>query len=839
MGKPPRDHAGDRERREPGKHESGLYLAERGGSAREEGGFEGGAPGMAAVLESEERFRLATEAIRGMVYDWDFQTSHVWRSGGLVEVLGYGPSEVPATDLWWRGRIHHDDLPCFSGRTTLRNKNQPVVDAEYRIRHRDGRWIWVWDHARLVHDENGTPVRLIGCVISIDARKRAEQALCESEERFRAMADTVPEILFTVLPGGRGEYVNQRMHEYTGMRPGSDEVVWMDWIHPDDLPAVRAHWTEVMTAESAAAEPAAVEMRLRGKDGSYRWFCGRARPIRDEKGAITKWFGAAADVHDLKAAQQALRESEQHLRLATEAGGVGTFSFDLLERQACCSATTRKLLGLPADAVFQRRLLLSCVHPDDRPEINRATRCAFESEAPWRSQFRILRGGQEVRWIELMAHVRRDGEGKPAALYGALIDVTERKRLEEERDVLLDSERAARRDAERANRLKDDFLAIVSHELRAPLNAIVGWSELLRRGALSGESTGKAIDVIERNAALLGRLMGDMLDTERIRAGKLKLVRSLCDLSRAVDVALETMRPTANEGQIKLARTDDLTDVLVLGDPARLQQIVCNLLSNAIKFSAPGGTTEVSLACAGPTVALTVRDDGLGIRPDMLPHVFERFRQADASSARRQGGLGLGLSIVKDLVELHGGTVRAESEGIGHGATFVVELPLMMEDGAAPPERCADGPSFEGLHVLVVDDEQGARDVLSRLLVEEGAETRTASSAAEALRVIQSGWPSVVLSELGLPGEDGFHLVRAVRREKLAASIPFVAVTAFTRDADRARALRAGFDGHVCKPVEPHRLFEELSRILGPVSTSGGTPDGLLSPRRTSPDTSP
>ncbi|MDI1484151.1 PAS domain-containing protein [Polyangium sp. y55x31] len=793
---------------------------------------------MAALRESEERFRLATEAIRGMVYDWDFPTNHVWRSGGLIEMLGFRPEEVPTTDTWWRGRIHPEDMKSYAGRTTIRNKNQPVIDAEYRIRHRDGHWIWVWDHARLIHDEMGTPVRLIGCVISIDARKRAEQALCESEERFRAMADTVPEILFTALPDGRGEYVNLRMHEYTGMRPGSDDVVWMQWIHPDDVPAVRAHWTEAMTAQRVEPEPVAVEFRLRGKDGSYRWFCGRARPIRDEKGAITKWFGAAADVHDLKAAQQALRESEEHLRLATEAGGVGTFSFDLLERQAFCSATTRELLGVPEGAVFQRRLLLSCVHPDDRPEVNRATRCAFESEEPCRSQFRILRGGQDVRWIELMAHVRRDGEGKPAALYGALIDVTERKRLEEERDALLDSERAARRDAERANRLKDDFLAIVSHELRAPLNAILGWSDMLRRGSLSQEGTGKAIDVIERNAALLGRLMGDMLDMERIRVGKLKLDTCLCDLSRAVDVALETMRPMANERQIELTRTDTLTAVQVLGDPARLQQIVCNLLSNAIKFSAPGGTTEVSLACAGSTVTLTVRDDGLGIRPDLLPHVFEKFRQADASSARRQGGLGLGLSIVKDLVMLHGGTVRAESEGVGRGATLLVELPLAAEDDALPSERREDGPSLEGLHVLVVDDEQGAREVLSRLLVEEGAETRTASTAAEAMRVIQSGWPSVVLSELGLPGEDGFHLVRAVRNDRLAASLPVVAVTAFTRDADRARALRAGFDGHVCKPIEPHRLFDELGRILG-TATSGGTRDGPLSPRRTSRGTSP
>ena len=833
MGNSLRDHGRDRDPLEP--------------RARDPGSF----PGEPALRESEERFRLATEAIRGMVYDWDFPTNRVWRSGGLVEMIGFWPEEVPTTDAWWRSRIHPEDITRFSGRTTLRTKSQQVLDAEYRIQHRDGRWIWVWDHARMVFDDSGTPTRLIGCVISIDARKRAEQALCESEERFRVMADTVPEILFTALPDGRGEYMNPRMHEYTGMRPGTDDAFWMQWIHPDDIPVVRAHWA--MTAERAEVEPTAVEYRLRGSDGSYRWFCGRARPIRDAKGAVVRWFGAAADVHDLKAAQQALRESEEHLRLATEAGGVGTFSFDLQERQAFCSSTTRKLLGLSVDVGFQRRLLLSCVHPDDRTEVNRVTRCAFESEAPCRSQFRILRGGQEVRWIELMAHVRRDGEGKPAALYGALLDVTDRKRLEEERDALLDSERAARRDAERANHLKDDFLAIVSHELRAPLNAILGWSQLLRRGEVSSDRNGKALDVIERNAALLGRLMGDMLDMERIRVGKLALDKSLCDLARLVDVAVETMRPQANEREIELARRDTLGPVKVLGDPARLQQIVCNLLGNAIKFSAPGGRTEVSLACADGHVTLTVRDDGRGIRPEMLPHVFERFRQADTSTGRRQGGLGLGLSIVKDLVELHGGVVRAESEGLGCGTTLTVELPLAEEGDTTALAARGDRPSFEGLHVLVVDDEGDAREILSRLLGEEGAETRAASSAAEALRVIQSGWPSVVLSDLGMPGEDGFHLVRAVRGDPHIASIPLVAVTAFARDADRARSLRAGFDGHVCKPVEPHRLFEELARILrsieraepstdrerprrktsGFMATSGDTPDAPPSPRQT------
>ncbi|MRG92252.1 PAS domain-containing protein [Polyangium spumosum] len=833
MGNPPRDPAGDRERREPGKHDSGLYPAERGDCSWGESG-----EAVAVLRESEERFRLATEAIRGVVYDWDFATNQVWRSGGLCDVLGFWPEEIPSTEAWWRSRIHPEDLARFSGRTTLRNVNRPVLDAEYRIRHRDGRWLWVWDHARMVLDDSGTPVRLIGCVISIDARKRAEQALCESEERFRVMADTVPEILFTALPDGRGEYMNRRMYEYTGMRPGADDAAWMSWVHPDDIPAVKAQWAE---ADGPEGEPVAVEYRLRGKDGAYRWFCGRARPIRDARGAILKWFGAAADVHDFKAAQQALRESEEHLRLATEAGGVGTFSFDLQERQACCSPTTRELLGLPADAVFQRRLLLSCVHPDDRPEVNRVTRCAFECEDTCRSQFRILRGGTEVRWIELMARVRRDGDGKPAALYGALIDVTERKRLEEERDALLDGERAARRDAERANRLKDDFLAIVSHELRAPLNAILGWSELLRRGELSPERADKALDVIQRNAGLLGRLMGDMLDMERIRVGKMKLDASPCDLSRLVDVALETMRPQADEGHVRLARADDLDAVNVRGDPARLQQIVCNLLSNAIKFSAPGGLVEISLARGrdGGCVTLTVRDGGLGIRPDMLPHVFERFRQADTSSPRRQGGLGLGLSIVKDLVVLHGGSVRAESEGIGCGATFTVELPL-TEESAAPPDERAAPPLLAGQHVLVVDDEADASEVLSRLLVEEGAETRVASSAAEALCVIRSGWPTMVLSELGLPGEDGFHLVRALRGDPRAASLPVVAVTAFTRDADRARALRAGFDGHVSKPVEPHRLFDELTRILRTVAaTTGDTPGAPLSPRRTCRDTSP
>jgi CheY-like chemotaxis protein len=400
-------------------------------------------------------------------------------------------------------------------------------------------------------------------------------------------------------------------------------------------------------------------------------------------------------------------------------------------------------------------------------------------------------------------------------------DVTAEKRIEREREALLASERAARADAERASRIKDEFVATLSHELRTPLNAIQGFAQLLRRtSARTPEKIDHGLDVIERNARLLGQLISDLLDVSRIVAGKIRLEPAPLALASAVETALEGLRAAADQKGVAIRASLDDTDAAVLGDAGRLVQVVSNLVSNAVKFTPRGGHVDVALTAADGRAVIAVTDDGQGIDPEFLPHIFDRFRQADASTARRHGGLGLGLSIVKHLVELHGGGVRAESLGIGRGARFVVELPL-LEDGAsarAPRSRTAvraGAAPLAGVRVLVVEDEPDAREIARRVLEESGAAVTAVASAGEALASLAVLPPDVLVSDIGMPEMDGYELIRRVRAGVPAAAhdVPAIALTAFARPEDRARALGAGFSAHAAKPLEPALLVAMVARL--------------------------
>ncbi len=402
-------------------------------------------------------------------------------------------------------------------------------------------------------------------------------------------------------------------------------------------------------------------------------------------------------------------------------------------------------------------------------------------------------------------------------------EVAERKRAEERREALLASERAARSDAERATRLKDEFVATMSHELRTPLNAIVGWSSILRRDHRP-ESIRQGVEVIERNAKLQARMVEDLLDMSRILSGKLAMELQRTDLAVVIEAAIAGVRPAADAKSVRLHASIART-AMVDGDPGRLQQVLWNLLTNAIKFTPPNGlVTILARECdSAParSVEISVSDTGQGIDPKFLPFVFDRFRQADASTTRRHGGLGLGLSIVKSLVELHQGTVEAYSDGEGKGATFIVRLPLAesTQAEAAPPSHLPahDGSSLAGLHVLVVDDEPDARSLARRVLEERGAEVVAVASAAEALEVVdRDNELSVVVSDIGMPEHDGYELITRVRAKPGSAGrIPAVALTALARDEDRKRTLLAGYQVHISKPVDPAELVTVIAMLAG------------------------
>jgi signal transduction histidine kinase len=405
--------------------------------------------------------------------------------------------------------------------------------------------------------------------------------------------------------------------------------------------------------------------------------------------------------------------------------------------------------------------------------------------------------------------------------------VAELKRSEEEREKLLLREQAARAEAEAANRLKDEFLATLSHELRTPLTSIIGWAGLLRSGQVQGEAQVQALATIERNAKIQSQLIDDLLDVSRIISGKLLLDIREVGLGSVVAQSIEAARPAADARRIRLVFEDESARAAVSGDPARLQQVAWNLLSNAVKFTPEGGEVRARLERDGARVRLTVSDTGKGIPAEFICHVFDRFRQADATTTRAHGGLGLGLSIVRHLAELHGGTVSAESAGEGLGSTFSVVLPLAPTnaDAAHGPSLAAMAgatlprrePSFglTGLRVLVVDDEDDTRRVIEAVMAQHGAEVVACGSAGEALEALRRWRPDILMSDIGMPGEDGYALIRQVRAlpADCGGRTPAAALTAYAREEDRRRALAAGYQLHVPKPFSAHELIAAVSDL--------------------------
>jgi PAS domain S-box-containing protein len=424
-----------------------------------------------------------------------------------------------------------------------------------------------------------------------------------------------------------------------------------------------------------------------------------------------------------------------------------------------------------------------------------------------------------LKWWDVLVTPIRDESGTVTRLLSISRDITEQKRADEERNQLLDRERQARADAEHATQMKDEFLATLSHELRTPLNSIVGWVGVLKQDQ-SRETLRKAIDVIDRNSRRQAQMIDDLLDVSRIVSGKLPLDVHRVSLVSVIDEGVASARAAADAKGVRLT-TAYQANVEVSGDAARLQQIVWNLVSNAIKFTGRNGVVQVSLRTAGDNAEIEVADDGQGIAPDFLPHIFERFQQGDSSSTRKHGGLGLGLAIVKNLTEMHGGSVKASSEGSGRGATFTVLLPLGRVTHESPPAP-ADPPGqlkalLADIVVMVVDDEADARELVQRLLEDAGARVAACDTAQAALRTLQNGLvPDVIVSDVAMPEQDGYDFMKRVRQMQAPmSSVPAAALTALARVADRRRALLAGFQTHLTKPVDPAELVATVASLAG------------------------
>ncbi len=460
-----------------------------------------------------------------------------------------------------------------------------------------------------------------------------------------------------------------------------------------------------------------------------------------------------------------------------------------------------------------------------------------------------LKKGERVDHFETI-RIRKNGASIPISLTispvrnrdGVIVgaskvarDISELRGFARQRDALLESERAARAQAERANRMKDEFIATVSHELRTPLNAIVGWTDVLETGGESREEIAEGINVIRKNAMVQAQLIEDLLDLGRITSGKLALKMKAVNLKTIIDEVLASIQPAADAKRISIqSHLEDVRGPL-LADAKRLQQVVSNLMTNAIKFTDDGGLVSVSLNQIGATLTLTIADNGRGIAPNFMPYLFERFRQADASTTRQNGGLGIGLALVKQLVELHGGKVRAASTGEGQGATFIVTLPISIEEPQHPADRShkdalqgASMTDLTGIRVLALDDDADSVDIVKRILAARGAEVRMAHSVGEAMAILRTFTPDVILSDIGMPHQDGYDFIRQLREHPFFAGIPAVALTALARSEDRTRVLNAGFQSHVSKPLAGAEVVAVV-RSLGRLRVAGAEAASSLS----------
>lgn len=522
---------------------------------------------------------------------------------------------------------------------------------------------------------------------------------------------------------------------------------------------------------------------------------------------------------ELRASELALRESEARLSRLLDAHliGIGVLLADFTGRVRDANDAFLETTGYTREDLESGGInFVELTPPELRHLDEEAMRQmrAVGAHAPYEKEY-IRKDGTRVPVLVATAYL-----GGPEEIgAGFILDLSERKRAEHERAVLLERERAARAEAEAASRAKDEFLATLSHELRTPLNAILGWARLVHSGHLDENERRRALQTIERNAVAQARLIEDLLDISRIVSGKVRLNLRSFQIDAVVTAALDAVRPSADARQVALVVEPGDTSAGIVGDPDRLQQVIWNVLSNAVKFTPAGGTVSVRTRRGDDEVQIEIADTGQGIEPTVLPFVFDRFRQADGSITRRHGGLGLGLAIARHLVELHKGSIRAESDGPGRGSTFTIALPLdvALESGGGGAEDANGWPDLSGIRALLVDDDPDALGLLEFVLRQCGAEVRTASSAAMAVEALR-GWDAgLLVSDIGMPVEDGYSLMRRVRAgaSEDGGHARAIAVTAFAGADARLRAIEAGYDAHIPKPIDPGALASLAAELLG------------------------
>lgn len=664
------------------------------------------------------------------------------------------------------------------------------------------------------------------------ASKQEQAAAGESEARYRLLVESVKDYaIFMLDPEGRVATWNagaERIKGYT-----ASEIIGQHFSRFYPQQAVEAQHPQYelrVAAEKGRFEEEGWRVR---KDGSLFWANVVITALRDSTGKLCGFGKVTRDLTQRREDEERLRQSEERFRLLVE--GVRDYALLMLDANGnvvTWNTAAERIEGYRAEEIVGQHF--SRFYPQDaiesgwpEHELQMTTAEGRFDEEGWR----IRKDGSRF-WAHVTLTALRDEDGRLRGFAKLIRDLGERLHSERfrndarGREEMIEAERAARMQAQRAVRMKDEFLATLSHELRTPLNAILGWAQVLRMSPrVEQEELQRAVAIIERNAKAQVHLIDDLLDLNRILAGQVRLDLQRVELIDVIHATMDSAQPTAQAKGVRLETILDARRGIVSGDPSRLQQVVWNLVSNAIKFTPKGGKIQVLLEQVNSHVELTVSDTGVGIALDFLPHVFERFSQRDGTAGRRFGGLGLGLAIAKQLVELHGGSVNAKSPGEGKGATFIVRLPLVLvqdkdrnADESPAHDEHADSihvPELRGARVLVVDDEADARNLLRRILENQGAKVVTAVSAEKALEALKTTTPDAMISDIGMPDMDGHALIRAIRgSEHKGQHIPSLALTAFARAEDRKRAMLAGYEAHLAKPFDVTELLLVVARLL-------------------------
>jgi hypothetical protein len=827
----------------------------------------------AALRESEAQFRLMADALPQIIWVTDADGSALFFNKQWTNYTGVPYEPTTATEVTARF-IHDEDGPATMATFAEAQGTGGTFRVEHRIRSAMGEYRWFLVRADPYRDPQTRRItRWFGASTDIHDRKVAEARhtfLLALDDAVRPLTDaptitaTYARMLGEHLGADRCAYADVEADEDTFNLTGDynrgvpsivgryrfaafgDEVLrLMRADEPYVAHDVDEHQPPLgdLTAYRSAMIQAVICVPLH-KGGRFvaamavhqrvprRWTPEEVNLVRHV--AARCWESI-----ERTRAERAVRDADVRLRAINNTLPAFVWTGDPDGKVFNFNDRWHEYTGLTA-AESEGFGWVRALHPDDVDRCVRVWEATRDEGGDYEIDVRYRRHDGAYRWYLARAvPVRRQDDSEITGWVGTSIDIDDLRRAEgslreseEQVRALLEAERAARAEAERAGRMKDEFLATLSHELRTPLNAILGWSQIIKRQTASTDDLAQGIDVIERNARAQAQIIEDLLDMSRIISGKVRLDVQRLSMEPILRAALASATPAADAKGIRIQAVLDPLAGPVNGDPARLQQVFWNLLTNAVKFTPKGGRVQVVFERVNSHLEISVADTGEGIRPEFLPHVFDRFRQADASTTRRHGGLGLGLSIVKQLVELHGGSVRAKSAGEGQGATFIVSLPLAVihPESQPEPERrhpkaggeaqglytdmCAE---IAGVKVLVVDDEPDARTLVKRLLEDCNAVVFTAASAAEALETLQVERPDVLVSDVGMPTKDGYEFMKQVRAlpENRGGKTPALALTAYARAEDRMRAIRTGFQMHVPKPVEPAELITMIASLAG------------------------